>query len=108
MIANNEMQEWDIWEADVPYIDDPSKSSMRPVLIIAPDRVLVLKITTHGHSSKPKPYEYEIFKWSEAGLTAQSYIQCDKFISLTPDRFTGKKYGNLKIIDIVSQVLNLV
>lgn len=39
------LQEWDIWEADVPYIDNPAKSSRRPVLIISPDKVLVLKIT---------------------------------------------------------------
>lgn len=24
------MKEWDIWEADVPYVDDPTKSSVRP------------------------------------------------------------------------------
>ena len=49
-----DLQEWDIWEADVPYIDKPTKSSRRPVLVISPDKVLVLKITTHGHSDKPK------------------------------------------------------
>ena len=95
------LQEWDIWEADVPYIDNPAKSSRRPVLIISPDKVLVLKITTHGHSDRPKPYEYEVFKWQEAGLTAPSYIQCDRYISLAEDRFTGKRYGCLKITDIV-------
>ena len=96
-----EFEKWDIWEADVPYIDNPGKSSRRPVLIIAPGVVLVLKITTHGHSDKPKPYEYEAFKWQEAGLTAPSYIQCDKYIKLSQDRFTGKQYGKLKMADIV-------
>ena len=95
------MKEWEIWEADVPYLEDPSKSSVRPVLIIALDKVLVLKITTHGHSDRPRPYEYEVFKWQEAGLPAKSYIQCDKYISLSKGRFTGKKYGSLKMTDIV-------
>ena len=97
----SDFEKWDIREADVPYIDNPNKSSFRPVLIIAPDMVLVLKITTHGHSDRPKPYEYEIFKWQEAGLTAPSYIQCDKYIRLNKDRFTGKKYGKLKMTDII-------
>lgn len=93
--------QWDIVEADVPYIDIPDKSSRRPVLIISPDKMVVLKITTHHHSDKPKPYEYELFQWKEAGLTAQSYVQCDRFISLSDDRFTGRVYGKLKIVDIV-------
>lgn len=92
---------WEIWEADVPYIDDPKKSSKRPVLIISPEIVLVLKITTHGHSDKPKPYEYEVMKWQEAGLTAQSYIQCKQYIRLDKNSFTGKQYGKLKMTDIV-------
>ncbi len=70
-------------------------------LIIAPDKILVLKITTHGHSDKPKPYEFEIAKWEDAGLPAQSYIQCDKYISLEDKMFTGKKYGKLKACDII-------
>lgn len=91
---------WEIWEADVPYIDNPNKSSIRPVLIIEPNRVLVLKITTHGHSPEAKPFEYTVFKWREAGLTAQSYIQCDKYIELDQSRFTGKRYGKLLMADI--------
>ena len=31
--------QWDIVEADVPYIDIPNKSSRRPVLIISPDKI---------------------------------------------------------------------
>lgn len=96
-----EFEKWDIWEADVPYIDDPNRTSRRPVLIIAPEVVLVLKITTHGHSDKPRPYEYEVFKWQEAGLTSPSYIQCDKYIKLNAERFTGKQYGKLKMTDII-------
>ena len=71
------------------------------MLIISPTEVLVLKITTHHHSDKPKPYEYEIMKWSEAGLTAQSYIQCDMFYRLPDSSFTGKSYGRLMAVDII-------
>ena len=94
-------QNWEIWEADVPYREDITKSSRRPVLIISPTEVLVLKLTTHQHSDKPKPYEYEIMKWQEAGLTAQTYIQCDRFIQLSDRRFSGKQYGRLQMADII-------
>lgn len=95
------MHEWDIYEADVPYIEDETQSSLRPVLIISEKEVLVLKMTTHQHSNKPRPYEYEIMKWEKAGLTAQTYIQCDKFIRLREEQFTGKYYGRLQATDII-------
>lgn len=94
-------QEWEIWEAEVPYAEDNRKSSIRPVLIVSPTECLVLKITSHGHSEKPKPLEYEIAKWQQAGLTMQSYVQCDRFIRLAEDRFTGKQYGRLQSSDII-------
>ena len=94
-------QKWEIWEADVPYIEDSSKSKKRPVLIISSTEVLVLKMTTHQHSDRPKPYEYEIMKWQEAGLTAKTYVQCDRFIQLGHERFTGMQYGRLQTTDIV-------
>ena len=99
-------EQWDIWEADVPYWDDDRKSKKRPVLIIAPEIVLVLKMTTHGLSDRPKPYEYEIAKWEEAGLTAQTYIQCQRYVKLRADQFTGKKFGKLQIRDILCPAAN--
>lgn len=92
---------WDIVQAEVPYIDDPAQSSIRPVLIISPTEVLVLKMTTHHHSEKPKPFEYEMMKWGESGLTSRTFIQCNRFISLSDDNFTGKKYGRLTPTDII-------
>ena len=96
-----DFQQWEIWEADVPFSEDLSKSKKRPVLIISPTVVLVLKLTTHGHSDKPKPYEYEIAKWEKAGLTAQTYIQCDRFIKLGREKFTERYYGRLQATDII-------
>ena len=86
-------QKWEIWEADVPYREDPLKSSRRPVLIISPNEVLILKMTTHHHSEKPKPYEYEIAKWLD--------ILYDRFIKLGQERFSGKQYGRLQMTDII-------
>ena len=95
-----ELKQWEVWEADVPYRETNKKSSIRPVLIISETKVLVLKMTTHQHSENPKPYEYEMMKWMDAGLTAKTFIQCDRFIELPISRFTGKKYGRLKMVDI--------
>lgn len=96
-----DFQKWDIWEADVPFQDDKTKSKIRPVLIVSETEVLVLKMTTHGKSDKPRPYEYELMKWEKAGLKMQTYVQCDRFIRLGPNRFTGKKYGRLQSTDII-------
>ena len=97
----HDMQKWEIWEADVPFFEDERKRSKRPVLIVSPTECLVLKVTSHRHSDSPKPLEYEVFKWQEAGLSVQSYIRCDRFIWLGDERFTGKKYGRLQIVDII-------
>lgn len=95
------MKQWDIVEADVPYREDVSRSKKRPVLVISETEYLVLKMTTHHHSDRPKPYEYEIAKWEKAGLTAMTYIQCDRFVRLSEKRFTGKQYGRLQMADII-------
>ena len=100
-MKNDDLKIWDIWEANVPYIDDNTKSSKRPVLILASNVILVLKMTTHQHSNNPKPFEYEVMKWQDAGLTAKTFIQCDRFITLPLSSFTGKKYGRLTMTDII-------
>lgn len=97
----NNIDKWDIVEADVPFREDLTKSKLRPVLIISENEYLVLKLTTHHHSDKPRPYEYEISKWQEAGLTAMTYIQCDRFVRLSQKRLTGKRYGRLQMADII-------
>ena len=96
-----DFQKWEIWEADVPFREDSSKSKRRPVLIVSPTEVLVLKMTPHQHSDRPRPYEYEVMKWKEAGLTAQTYVQCDQYIQLGHKHFKGRQYGRLQLIDIV-------
>lgn len=97
----HDMKQWDIWEANVPYQEDPTKASVRPVLIIEPTKVLVLKMTTHQHSEDPKPLEFEVSKWQAAGLTAKTFVQCDRFIELRMDSFTGRQYGRLQAADII-------
>lgn len=96
-----DLQKWEIYEADVPFREDETKSKKRPVLIISPTEVLVLKLTTHGHSDKPNPLEYEISKWAEAGLETKTFIECDRYVQLGIERFTGRKYGRLQLTDII-------
>lgn len=95
------MQQWEIYEADVPFREDTGRSKKRPVLIVSPSEVLVLKLTSHGHSEKPKALEYEIMKWREAGLRVKTFIECDHFITLEEKQFTGKCFGRLQAADII-------
>ena len=92
-----DLHQWDIWEADVPYTEDKSKSSIRPVLIISDMEVLVLKMTSHHQSDKPKPYEYEMMRWEEAGLKMKTFIRCDKFIRLSERVSRGDITGNCSL-----------
>lgn len=94
------MQRWEIWDADVPYEENPNKSKIRPVLIIAPGVCLVLKMTSHQDSSAPRPFEYEIARWKEANLSKPTFVVCDRYIQLPEDRFKGGARGRLTILDI--------
>lgn len=96
-----DFQKWDIWEADVPYREDATRSKTRPVLIISETEVLVLKMTTHNESDKPRPFEYELMRWEQAGLRKQTYVECDRFVRLGEERFTGRKFGRLQAADII-------
>ena len=100
-------KKWEIWKADVPYEEDKSKSGFRPVVIISETEVLVLKMTTHQNSAKPKPYEYELMKWTEAGLPNKTFVQCNRFIRLNKSACTNKKYGVLQAADIISLAMKI-
>lgn len=95
------LEQWSIYEADVPFREDPTKSKKRPVLMISPREVLVLKMTSHGHSDSPKPFEYELMRWEDEGLTTKTFVECDHFVRLGMERFTGKRYGRLLASDII-------
>lgn len=61
----------------------------------------MLKMTSHGHSSKPKPLEYELLKWQDAGLTTKTFVDCSSYVRLHKDQFTERYYGRLMAVDII-------
>lgn len=55
---------------------------------------------TYGNDEKTNIL-YEIYKWKEAGLAVRTYVECDSFIRLGTQRFSGKYYGRLMAVDII-------
>lgn len=88
---------WDIYLADVPFEDLP-QSKLRPVIVLEGSAVVVecLKMTSHP----PRPGEYVLRKWEEAGLRKQTTVRLSKRLALSHCSFL-KRIGSLHIIDIV-------
>ena len=99
---NDKFQRWDIWEANVRF-EEKSRSKRRPVLVLSEKEYVVfsLKMTSHEPRYKKLEGEYEIMKWSEAGLLKPTVIQCSKLLELSETDFTDKKYGRLTATDII-------
>ena len=93
---------WEVWRARVDF-DDGMGSKERPVVIISGEKqiVLALKVTTHNHSGRVRPFEYEIQFCKEAGLDDGSIIQCEKYYHIPCGRMTEHKYGRLSAADII-------
>ena len=88
---------WDILLADVPYEDLP-ETKVRPVLVLG-DEVHVLdclKMT----SQPPRPGEYVLGKWAEAGMRKPTTVRIGKRLSLDKCRIR-KKIGTLHPADII-------
>ena len=91
------MTPWDIYIADVPFEDLP-QSKLRPVIILG-DSVFVvdcLKMT----SKPPRPGEYALQKWQEAGLLKPTTVRISKRLLLNRNSLR-KRIGALHPIDIL-------
>lgn len=90
------LRRWDIYLADVPFEDLP-QSKLRPVIILGHEAILVdcLKMT----SQPPRPGEYVLQKWAEAGLRKPTTVRLSKRLALDPTAFR-KRIGALDLVDI--------
>lgn len=88
---------WDILLADVPFDDQP-ETKVRPVLVLGEDVHVLdcLKMT----SKPPRPGEYLLRKWSEAGLRKPTVVRIGKRLSLGKCRIR-KKIGTLHPADAI-------
>lgn len=90
------LRQWEIYLADVPFEDLP-QSKLRPVIILEDGTVLVdcLKMT----SQPPRPGEYLLQRWAEAGLRKPTTVRLSKRLALPPAAFR-KRLGELDLVDI--------
>lgn len=90
------MTKWDIYFANVPFEDLP-ESKLRPVIILDDSVAVVdcLKLTGRA----PRPGEYVIQKWAEAGLHKPTTVRLSKRLSLDKAELRFR-IGSLQPIDI--------
>ena len=97
MKATPDFRKWDIWLAEVQFEDIPD-SKKRPVLIL---ENLVLVIDCLKMTSKaPRPGEYALKMWREAGLHKSTTVRISKRLELEPKAML-KRIGALHPVDIL-------
>jgi hypothetical protein len=89
---------WEIWWATVAYDDNPSKSTVRPVLIVDTEAMvaIALKLTTHA----PRKGEFPLVDWSFSGLPEETTVRIGKVLKLT-DSDIKNKIGRVSVRDRV-------
>ena len=98
---------WELWWAKVAFEDDPAKSKVRPVLVIAPGVAYILSL--YVTSKDARTYvegDHKVRYWKESGLGSPSTIRTSKKLRLVSADFTGK-IGRLHHAD-VRAVMNLL
>lgn len=91
------MTKWDIYLANVPYEDLP-QSKLRPVIVLDHTVAIVDCLKMTGQA--PRPGEYVLKKWQEAGLRKPTTVRLSKRLSLVPTAFI-KRIGSLHPVDII-------
>lgn len=91
------MTQWDIYLANVPYEDQP-QAKIRPVIVLDDQTVLADCLKMTGHP--PRPGEYVLQKWKEAGLAKQTTVRISKRLLLPTSAFV-KRIGSLHPVDII-------
>lgn len=91
----------DVWYAEVHFSVDPTKSKIRPVVIVANEQVidldvLVAPITTGLPRSG---YDVPLKHWKAAGLPAESVARTSKQLPIFHAKFK-KKLGSLHPDDL--------
>lgn len=109
----NVPKKWEIWRANVRFEDNPSQSKERPVLIINPEseNKIAYALSCYVTSKPPRPndpMDYDIKKWSEAGLDCPSTIRLNKRFEVKKSSLIVK-VGMLKTIDIlkITEILKI-
>lgn len=89
----------EVWFADFPFIDDPTQSKDRPVIVLQVDeagcRVLSMKITSRPPYSE---FEIELADWAKIPLSHKSTADAASVRYITKDSFR-KRIGQLSDAD---------
>ena len=91
------MSKWDIYLANVPFEDLP-QSKRRPVIILDDTAVLIDCVKMTGQP--PRPGEYVLQKWKEAGLHKPTTVRVSKRLALSSASLI-KQLGSLQPVDII-------
>ncbi|MCL2226264.1 MAG: hypothetical protein FWB97_01350 [Oscillospiraceae bacterium] len=90
-------KKWELWLAKVKYEDDPNTVKIRPVLIVAPQEVLVIAFKMTGTE---RIQDYKVKDWQGAGLDKETFIRVSLRLALQ-EHDLSSKIGMLQPNDIV-------
>ena len=90
-------KKWEIWWAKVKYEDNPDVVQIRPVLIVAPQEVLIIAFKMTGTE---RTQDYKVKDWKGAGLDKETFIRVSFRLALQEHDLSGK-IGMLQPNDIV-------
>ncbi len=71
---------WDVYYAYVKF-DDSSEGKQRPIIVYNDTAAFVISIKVTSQS--PRPGDYAIQDWKEAGLIKPSVARLDKMVSVS-------------------------
>ena len=97
MINSSEFKKWDVYLAYVKY-EEINFKKKRPVLIIDDKKQIVLSFKITKHPPRDEN-DYQIQKWSEAGLLYKSTVRLGRLLRIEKEDFICK-IGHLEKIDL--------
>ncbi len=91
------MRRWEVYLADVPF-EEQADSKVRPVLLLGACAAVIDCLKMTGQS--PRPGEYVLQKWEEAGLRKPTTVRISKRLAL-PENRLRRRLGMLQPVDIM-------
>ena len=86
-------ERWEIYYAQVPFQEDPSKSSRHPILIWNETQAFVASYKMTSTNRGSQGMEYRLKEWKEAGLDHETSVRLEYAVRIDPagiQEYVGK------------------
>lgn len=94
------MEIGEVWFVNFPLEEDPTRSLLRPVIVLGEDLFMFISVKVTSHRVRRyDSYDIEIIDWRAAGLRVPSTARVSKTIMLPQNNFLFK-VGDLTTRDL--------